>query len=97
MTPEKRGSPMCPKHTTRNSVTPDGKEPIYHVLLTRERSLALRLEPGSRPTPLYRLSLWTSSGLVAGGFGGTTTDIIEILLALGQLGQRVDQEGFPGE
>lgn len=71
--------------------------PIYHFDISHGRSVALRLEPGSRPTRLYRLSLWANTGMCAGGFGGTGKDLLEILMAVERIARQVDTEGLPGE
>jgi hypothetical protein len=83
------------KHRHRNPSKP-APDLCFHIPLSGGRSLALRLEPGKRPTPLYRLSVWSEIGMCAGGFGGTSAEVGEILLALQQLSQVIEQHGFPG-
>lgn len=78
----------------RNSTAPE-HDPCFHVEMSGGRSLALRLEPGKRDVPLYRLSVWSDTGLQAGGFGGTERQIIELLMALQKLAAVVDEGGFP--
>lgn len=69
----------------------------FSIPLSHGRKLTLRLEPGSRPTPLYRLAIWAPNGMQAGGFGGTTREITELFLALDRLARLVDGGGWPGE